>query len=48
MNTEIRQKVLLQVSVHELHIDTIKKMLLGFPWHTIIMEISVLVILIFC
>ena len=30
---ELHHKVLLQVSVHELHINMIKKMLLNFPWH---------------
>ena len=31
VNTELRQKVILQVSVRELHIYTPKNMLLGFP-----------------
>ena len=30
MNTELRQKVLLQVSVRELHIDMLKKYATGF------------------
>ena len=35
VKTEPLNKVLLQVSFHELHIYMIKKMLLGFPFHTI-------------
>ena len=34
VKNELRQKVLLQVSFHELHIYMLKKLLLGFPWHT--------------
>ena len=45
MNTEIHQRVILQVSVRELHIDVLKKMLLDFPWHTDLKDLSVLVIL---
>ena len=45
-NTELRQKVLLQVSVHEVHMDIKKNTLLGFPLHTTKNEWSVLVILI--
>ena len=45
VNTELRQKVFLQMYVRELHIDMQKNMLLGFTWHTMIMEMSVLVIL---
>ena len=46
MNTELRQMVLLQVSFCELHIDMLKQMLLGFPWHMMKTYLSLLVILI--
>ena len=31
-NTRLCPEMILQVSVHKLHIDMIKKHLLGFPW----------------
>ena len=48
VKTELQEKVLLQVSILELNIDIIKKMLLGFPSHTIKHYLFVLVILGFC
>ena len=39
VKTEPHQKVLLQVSVRELHIDMLKIILLIFPWHAIIKEL---------
>ena len=45
LKTELRQKVLLRVSVQELHIDMLKKDATGFPWHTMKRDLSVLVIL---
>ena len=47
VKTELLQKVLLQVSVCELHKDMLKNMLLDFPWNMTNKELSVLVILIF-
>ena len=47
VNTELRQKVLIQVSFRKLHIHKIKKMLLGFPWHIIKNYLSILMIMIF-
>ena len=35
VKTKLCQKVLLQVSSRELHTGTLRKVLLGFPWHTI-------------
>ena len=45
VKAELRKKVILQVSFCELYIYILKKMLLGFPWHTIKQDFSVLVIL---
>ena len=47
LHTVLLQKLLLQVYVRELHIDMIKKMLLGFLWHTTNKDLSILVILLF-
>ena len=33
VNNELHQIVLLQVFLRELHIDTIRNMILGFLWH---------------
>ena len=47
VNIELRQKVILQVSFRELHIDMLKNMLLVFPWNMTKKDLSVLVILFF-
>ena len=47
VNNELIQKVLLQVSAHELHIDMSKDILPDFPWHTMKKDTSLLVILLF-
>ena len=46
VNTELLQKVILRVSVRELH-TYILKMLVGFPWNGVRKDFSVLVIMIF-
>ena len=46
-NTEIQQKVILQVSVRELHIDMLKKCATGFPWHMMKKDFSILLIILF-
>ena len=47
VNTELCHKVLLQVSVHELHIEILKDMLLGFPWHIMKKDLFILFIMLF-
>ena len=47
VKTEQCLKVLLQVSVHELHIYIPKKMVLVFPWHTMKKYLSLLMIMLF-
>ena len=47
VKTEIRQNVLLWVSVSELNIDILKNILLDFPWYNTKNKFSVLVILVF-
>ena len=47
VNTVQGQKVLLRVSVCELHLDMLKNMIQGFPWHIMKNYMSVLVILLF-
>ena len=47
LKTETRQKFLLQVYVCELHTDMLKETLLGFSWHMMKNNFTVLVILIF-
>ena len=44
---ELSQKVLLQISVSELHTDMLKKIVLSLPFHEMIKDFSVLVILLF-
>ena len=47
VNNELLQKVLLRVSFRELHIDMLKNMLLGFPWHMMKNDLPVLVVQLF-
>ena len=46
MNTELRQKVFLRVSISELHTDKIKKDAPGFLWHMMNKHEYILVILV--
>ena len=46
VKTELRQKVLLQLYICELHIDT-KHMLLGFQWQMTKKDLCIFVILLF-